>query len=45
MPFKETKYGQTHSFNDGCGEEEHNEKNDKSPSTNPPPQSEEPLTS
>lgn len=25
MPFKETKEGQTHSFNDGCGEPEHNE--------------------
>ena|SRR3990167_4985334 len=24
MPFKETKEGQTHSFNDGCGELEHN---------------------
>jgi len=25
MPFKETKEGQTHYFNDGCGIPEHND--------------------
>ena len=25
MPFKDSKEGQTHSYNDGCGEPEHND--------------------
>ena len=35
MPFKDTKEGQTHSFNDGCGEPEHNDKKDNNDFINP----------
>lgn len=31
MPFKDTKDGQTHSFNDGCGEPEHNSGTESKP--------------